>query len=362
MTPETTSEDAPSPGSKAVQQQNQSVRLKVVIRKLPPNLPEDVFLGTLQPWVKRYDYCCYVQGKQTASRAKNDKCSRAYVRFMDAASLVEFHKQYNGHQFISSEGKESRALVEFAPYQKIPKQSKGKPDTRKGTLEQDPDFQSFVESLKASVQAPIASEQIKGYYFPISNESANKPQEASSQNKVTPLIEYLRSQKAAAAAKAKIQREKTSGQKQKAQEEKKASAQKLADATLPKVAANKERAVANKATQEHAVKPAALGENAAPSKPKSKKASKAAKGDAATTVSLSNSVSVPKGPKSFTTSTNACGTGGATSQERGKSERGRGRGRGGGRGAAIGARNTTPHSETFKPVVTPQILQAARPS
>ena len=51
---------------------------------------------------------------------------------------------------IFSSGNEYQAIVEFAPYQKIPKsESKGqKKDSKSGTLETDPDYVAFLDALQ----------------------------------------------------------------------------------------------------------------------------------------------------------------------------------------------------------------------
>jgi hypothetical protein len=54
--------------------------------------------------------------------------------------------------FFLLPGNESRAVVEFAPYQRIPKEIKAI-DTRQGTIDQDQDYLDFLESLKAEEQA-----------------------------------------------------------------------------------------------------------------------------------------------------------------------------------------------------------------
>ena len=48
---------------------------------------------------------------------------------------------------IIGAGNESIAVVEFAPYQKIPTEKK-KTDARGGTIEKDEDYLSFLESLR----------------------------------------------------------------------------------------------------------------------------------------------------------------------------------------------------------------------
>jgi len=79
--------------------------------------------------------------------------SRAYIAFKSEEPLALFSREYDGHLFrdkagerlISplclrvnvSIGNEARAIVEFAPYQKIPSDKK-KPDARNGTIEKGP--------------------------------------------------------------------------------------------------------------------------------------------------------------------------------------------------------------------------------
>ena len=50
-------------------------------------------------------------------------------------------------------GNESTAVVEFAPYQKIPTEKK-KTDARSGTIEKDEDYLSFLESLNNKGSVP----------------------------------------------------------------------------------------------------------------------------------------------------------------------------------------------------------------
>jgi regulator of nonsense transcripts 3 len=50
-------------------------------------------------------------------------------------------------------GNESIAVVEFAPYQKIPTEKK-KTDARSGTIDKDEDYLSFLESLNSKAHVP----------------------------------------------------------------------------------------------------------------------------------------------------------------------------------------------------------------
>ena len=80
-------------------------------------------------------------------------------------------------------------MIEFAPFQKFVK-GKSKIDARQGTIDTSPEYKEFLDSL--TQPAPPSTDPVT------TNEEV----------KTTPLIEYLRSQKAARAEKEKINREK----------------------------------------------------------------------------------------------------------------------------------------------------------
>lgn len=77
--------------------------------------------------------------------------SRAYIAFKTEEQLALFGREYDGHLFKDKAGmciysrietrfqfcflgNESHAIVEFAPYQKVPSEKK-KPDARNATIE-----------------------------------------------------------------------------------------------------------------------------------------------------------------------------------------------------------------------------------
>ncbi|EIM21670.1 hypothetical protein WALSEDRAFT_11010, partial [Wallemia mellicola CBS 633.66] len=60
--------------------------------------------------------------------SKENIASRAYITFKEYAQLLSFHAGFDGHL-------ESRASIEFAPYQRTP-QPKQKQDQRQGTIEE----------------------------------------------------------------------------------------------------------------------------------------------------------------------------------------------------------------------------------
>ena len=112
-------------------------KVKAVIRRLPPNLPEDVFWQSVQQWVTddAVLWKAFYPGKVRKAYNKLSTPSRAYVAFKTGEQLLAFSQAYDGHTFRDKAGQETHAVVEFAPCQKVPNEKK-KIDTRIGTIEQ----------------------------------------------------------------------------------------------------------------------------------------------------------------------------------------------------------------------------------
>ena len=145
-------------------------KLKVVVRRLPPNVPEAILWKAVSPWVvlkkgstgkgeegkiptpddpreANVDYAYFVQGKlkheeQQGANAESGVSphvfSRAYVRFTSTEALVAFHRGFDGHLFRDSKGNEYSAVVEFAPFQRTAGEisKRKKADPRQGTVEE----------------------------------------------------------------------------------------------------------------------------------------------------------------------------------------------------------------------------------
>lgn len=79
--------------------------------------------------------------------AKESRPALAFIHFRSIPDMLNFYKHFDGHLFVDSRGKESRASVELAPYQKIPKKRR-KQDYRDNTIEADSEYKAFVETLK----------------------------------------------------------------------------------------------------------------------------------------------------------------------------------------------------------------------
>lgn len=141
------------------------IRLKTVIRRLPPNVPEAVFWKAVSPWVIRpssmiseaseniddskanIDYGYFVQGKLKDSSRRRVSAdagisshvfSRAYLHFTTIEALIAFHRGFDGHLFKDAKGNEHIAIVEFAPFQRTPLDlvKKRKADQKEGTIEE----------------------------------------------------------------------------------------------------------------------------------------------------------------------------------------------------------------------------------
>ena len=64
-------------------------------------------------------------------------------------------------------GNEYPAVVEFAPFQRLPKKRLGrKKDAKMGTLEQDPAYVSFLESREAKTAESGTNQHCALEYFP----------------------------------------------------------------------------------------------------------------------------------------------------------------------------------------------------
>ncbi|KAF9097478.1 hypothetical protein BGX23_008752 [Mortierella sp. AD031] len=167
---------------------------KIVVRRLPANLPEHIFIESIKGLVSDSALdrpTTWVAGKVSKNPVKGNTFARAYIYFKSEKHAFEFQKAYHGHLFKDRHGNEGRAHVEFAPFQKIPREQR-KADTKQGTIEEDPDYIAFLQSLTADPTDAEKEMRISGTEQ-LLKESAINP-------KSTPLLEDLRAQKAAAQA------------------------------------------------------------------------------------------------------------------------------------------------------------------
>ncbi|KAK3832104.1 MAG: Smg-4/UPF3 family-domain-containing protein [Linnemannia elongata] len=189
----------PAPSKRSARTKGPSrgqAKSKIVVRRLPANLPEHVFKDSIKGLVADSALdrpTTWVAGKVSKNPVKANTFARAYIYFKNEKFALEFQKAYHGHTFVDRHGNEGKAHVEFAPFQKIPREQR-KADAKQGTIEEDPDYIAFLQSLTADPTDAEKEMKLSGTEQ-LLKESAINP-------KSTPLLEALRAQKAAAQAKA----------------------------------------------------------------------------------------------------------------------------------------------------------------
>ncbi|KAH9725183.1 Regulator of nonsense transcripts UPF3 [Citrus sinensis] len=163
-------------------------RTKVVIRHLPPSLSQNDLLALFRDHFNdRYNWFCFRPGK---SSYKHQRYSRAYVELKKPADVFEFAELLNGHVFVNEKGAQFKAIVEYAPSQRVPKPFSRK-DSREGTIFKDPDYLEFLKVIaKPAENLPSAEIQLERKEAELSG----APKETLV---VTPLMEYVRQKRAA---------------------------------------------------------------------------------------------------------------------------------------------------------------------
>ncbi|KAL6449331.1 hypothetical protein ACFW04_000740 [Cataglyphis niger] len=158
---------------------------KVVIRRLPPTMTQDQFLEQVSP-LPEHDHLYFVKADMSLGQFA---FSRAYINFIEQQDIFVFREKFDNYVFIDSKGVEYPAVVEFAPFQRLPKKRAGKKkDLKCGTIESDLYFISFLESLKnQEVDSSVAQSKTEYSYQP--------PDNTAKKITTTPLLEYLKVRK-----------------------------------------------------------------------------------------------------------------------------------------------------------------------
>lgn len=151
---------------------------KVVVRRLPPEMSQEDFLTQVSP-LPEYDYIYNVRGE--ASQGEN-AFTRVYINFVNSSDVFTFKERFDNYVFVDKRGHEYPAVVEFATFQKVPRrqQRKYRTDPKAGTIESDPCYQEFLESLK---EQPAQEEKPEfSYQFNTDNK----------ENVSTPLLDFVK--------------------------------------------------------------------------------------------------------------------------------------------------------------------------
>ncbi|KAK9294876.1 hypothetical protein QLX08_010629 [Tetragonisca angustula] len=158
---------------------------KVVIRRLPPTMTQEQFLEQVSP-LPEHDYLYFVKADMSMGQYA---FSRAYINFVEQHDIFMFREKFDNYVFVDSKGTEYPAVVEFAPFQRLPKKKIGKKkDLKCGTIESDPYYVSFLESLKnQEAESNVSQPKTEYSYQP----PDNTPKKVTT----TPLLEYVKQRK-----------------------------------------------------------------------------------------------------------------------------------------------------------------------
>ncbi|KAH8969993.1 hypothetical protein BDL97_02G062600 [Sphagnum fallax] len=168
-------------------------RTKVVLRHLPPSLSSSALHDQIvSKYAGTITWFAFHPGK---SSHKRQVYSRAYINFKKVEDVIDFYEVFNGHIFVNEKGTQYKALVEYAPHQRVPK-PRSKKDAREGTIMKDSDYLAFLELLEKPVDhLPSAEVQLER------KEAEKAAALASGAAKdpviVTPLMEFVRQRRAA---------------------------------------------------------------------------------------------------------------------------------------------------------------------
>ncbi|XP_020250111.1 regulator of nonsense transcripts UPF3-like isoform X1 [Asparagus officinalis] len=163
-------------------------RTKVVLRHLPPSISQSGLMEQIDvKFSGRYNWFVFRPGKQSQ---KNQRFSRAYIDFQNPEDVVDFAEFFDGHIFVNEKGSQFKALVEYAPSQRVP-MLLPKKDGREGTISKDPEYVEFLEFIAKPVEnLPSAEIQLERR----ETERAGGPKEAVI---VTPLMDFIRQKRLA---------------------------------------------------------------------------------------------------------------------------------------------------------------------
>ncbi|KAG2320471.1 hypothetical protein Bca4012_056486 [Brassica carinata] len=164
-----------------------SAKRKVVVRHLPPSLSQSDLISQIDPrFGDRYNWVSFRPGK---SSYKSQKYSRAYFGFKAPEDVYDFAAFFNGHVFVNEKGAQFKAIVEYAPSQRVPKPC-DKKDPREGSITKDPDYLEFLKLIAQPVEN-LPSAEIQLERREAEQSGASKPAPI-----VTPLMEFIRQKRA----------------------------------------------------------------------------------------------------------------------------------------------------------------------
>jgi len=177
-----------SMNNKSFNDQNQT---KIVLRRLPPTLTSEQFLEIVSP-LPDHDY--YRFCKADLSFGQQYNFSRAYLNIPNRQDLIVFTEKFQGYVFVDKNGNEYSCSVEYAPNQSRPKsEQQSRKDPKVNSIEQDPEYQTFVANMNAPVSAAEALPNAETMLEEIEKKQRDIQ---DSKNKsgitTTPLLEFIK--------------------------------------------------------------------------------------------------------------------------------------------------------------------------
>ncbi|XP_059051055.1 regulator of nonsense transcripts 3B isoform X2 [Achroia grisella] len=154
---------------------------KLILRRLPPTMTEEAFLEQVSP-IPEHDHFYFAKPDPSLGHSVY---SRAYINFVNVEDIYLFRDKFDGYIFLDEKGVEYVGIVEYAPFQRIPKKKKKK-DPKCGTIESDPIYQEFLENLNKDQETE--NQPKLEYSYPVNDVNDKKVQS-------TPLLEYLAARK-----------------------------------------------------------------------------------------------------------------------------------------------------------------------
>lgn len=153
------------------------------------------------------------------SPAKPSRPARAYVHVLSEEIIGSLSEKVRATSFHDARNTSNDPVllgppsVEFAPYARVPG-SRSRKDGRQGTIDQDPEFVAFLESLTNPITKPA----------PVEGEAEKKEDEEVT---ITPLVQFIKEKKASKAKDSAAGKSSKRGAKEKETKSEKVESKKL---------------------------------------------------------------------------------------------------------------------------------------
>ena len=167
---------------------------KLIVRWLPSKLTEEEFRLSVAKWQDSIAWLRFEAGTVPEGGVGGQRPTPgcAYLQIRNPEVAVELSTALDGAGYRDSAGMMCRCMVEWAPCQRVPVQSRE--DSRAGSLEQDEGYKAFVDDLTKEKPPPVSAEAAL---------EAREKEKAKREGEVvmTPLLQYLKEKQQRAAAK-----------------------------------------------------------------------------------------------------------------------------------------------------------------